>query len=516
MAVVNIGMTTILKGFVDIATGDSSILLSQNLIAAILLLVLEGIWSLVIAVSYQVSCAKIARKIRLELTDRLYHSSLLEMQSRHVGEYMMNLTEDVEKVSGCLSMLVRDTVGNALTAVLAILYLFFLNWKLALILLICIPLLIFCIAVFSPIVQRTSRKDKENEENIRVYFQDVLDKIALFKISFMGKKLESKASKLLDAKVKSARRLGAAEGGSLFLNNVMGTSMFLIAMGGGAYFVTRGELEVGAMIAVVQLSNYIIWPFTAIGDIISNVNQSIVSAGRLERIYSLTAEPEWVASPNEEVTGLRLSNVSFGYKNNRILEGIDAQFEKNQIVGIVGESGGGKSTLLKVISGLYLPEAGKVEVMLADGSAQDHIRPYVGLVPSADLVFCDTIEANICMAKELDKERLRTCADMANIGRYIESLDEQYNMVVGNGKKALSSGQEQRIGIARALYQGAEIMLFDEPTANLDAESIDVFLDTLDKIAPEKICIVVTHDPRVMEHCSQVYEVRDGGLVWIT
>ncbi len=99
---------------------------------------------------------------------------------------------------------------------------------------------------------------------------------------------------------------------------------------------------------------------------------------------------------------------------------------------------------------------------------------------------------------------------MANIDRYIDSLEQGYETEIGNGKRALSSGQEQRIGIARALYQGAQILLFDEPTANLDAESIGVFLDTLEKIAPEKICIVVTHDPRVMERCDAVIKLKDG------
>ncbi len=513
-AAVNMGIASVLKRFVDIAIGDSQMRLLQNFAAAIFVLILAGALFLTNAVCSRVSCARITGKIRLELTGKLYRSSLLEMQEHHVGEYMTNLTEDVEKVGGCFPGLIRGAVGNALSSVFAIFFLFYLNWKLALLLLVCIPLLIFCIAVFSPIVQRASLREKRNEERVRVCFQDALEKIALFKINFMGQKLEEKASKLLGDKVDSARMLGMAEGGSEFLNNAMGSVMFLIAMGGGAYFVMRGEMVVGAMIAIVQLSNYIIWPFTAIGGIISDVSQAIASAGRLDRIYSLTEEPERMDVPQKrgEVSRVRLENVSFGYRDVRILEGISAEFEKKKIVGIVGESGGGKSTLLKVISGLYRPEEGSIEVSFADGSVGADIRSCVGLVPPADLVFGDTIENNICMAMEPDQERLARCAAMANIDRYIDSLEQRYQAEIGNGKKELSSGQEQRIGIARALYQGAEVLLFDEPTANLDAESIDVFLDTLEKIAPEKICIVVTHDPRVMERCDTVIEVKGGNF----
>ncbi|MDE7043416.1 MAG: ATP-binding cassette domain-containing protein, partial [Acetatifactor sp.] len=95
---------------------------------------------------------------------------------------------------------------------------------------------------------------------------------------------------------------------------------------------------------------------------------------------------------------------------------------------------------------------------------------------------------------------------------YIETQDKRYDTVIGDGSQALSSGQDQRICIASALYQGSGILLFDEPTSNLDAESIDIFLDTLDRVAADRICIVVTHDPRVLERCNQVYEVEKGAL----
>ena len=516
LAAVNIGIASVLKGFVDIATGDSGMTLGENVAAAFLILVTEGILSMVTSVSYQISCNRIGQKLRLELSARLYRSHLLEMQNYHVGEYMTNLTADVEKVSGCIPTIAKNAVGNGLTAVLAVLYLFWLNWKLALLLLICIPLLILCIAVFSPIVQKASRRDKENEEKIRVYFQDVLEKIALYKINLMGKKFEERARGMLGAKVQSARRLGAAEGGSAFLNNVMGMSMFLISMGGGAYFVMRGELVVGAMIAVIQLTNYIVWPFTAIGDIISNVNQSIVSAERLDRIYSLPEEPaqsgtgEQISASRQEVSCLRIRGITFRYGEHCILKDVNADFGRNGIIGIVGESGGGKSTFLRIASGLYRPEEGEVSVVLADGSIRNNVRPYVGLVPAADLIFRDTIEANICMAMEPDRERLEQCAAMANIDRYIGEQEQRYDTVIGDGSRPLSSGQEQRIGIARALYQRAGILLFDEPTANLDAESIDIFLDTLDKAAADRICVVVTHDPRVMERCSRVYCLNES------
>ena len=116
------------------------------------------------------------------------------------------------------------------------------------------------------------------------------------------------------------------------------------------------------------------------------------------------------------------------------------------------------------------------------------------------------------MAKEPEQGRLDRSAASANIGKYIDSLDARYQTVIGDGKAALSSGQAQRIAIARLLYQEAEILLFDEPTANLDAESIGIFLETLRAVSKGRVCIVVTHDPRVAASCDSILELKDGAL----
>ena len=117
---------------------------------------------------------------------------------------------------------------------------------------------------------------------------------------------------------------------------------------------------------------------------------------------------------------------------------------------------------------------------------------------------------NICMAQSRDDEKMTQCAKMANIWEYIKVLDQGFETWIGDGEQAMSSGQMQRIAIARALYQGKKVMLFDEPTANLDEESIQIFIRTLQNIAKEHICIVATHDKRVQQICQTIYEVRNG------
>lgn len=516
MGVVNMGMTTVLMNLVNIAAGNLEQSIGRNVIWAIFFLGLEGLMGLMTMVAYRMAVNRTSQRMRGELENRIYHASLLALQKKHVGEYMTYLTADVEHVADCIPSILRKTVSNGLTTILALVYLFFLNWKMALILICVVPLLIFCVAVFSPIVQKMSKADKENEERIRVYLQEILDKILILKTCTMGRILGQKTDQLLDRKVESARRLGVAEGGSSFLNNVLGTSMMMIAMAGGAYFVVQGELEVGALIGVVQLSNYIIWPFTALGDVISKANQSIVSARRLRVIYELEQEKtvyeRKLIKNQEKIQSVEAKNLSFAYGESMVLQQVNASFPVGNISAIVGESGSGKSTLLKAISGLYIPTNGGVYLHMGDSETniQNIGCGYCVYVPPDQLIFRDTVAGNICMAQSRDDEKMTQCAKMANIWEYIKGLDQGFETWIGDGEQAMSSGQMQRIAIARALYQGKKVMLFDEPTANLDEESIQIFIRTLQNIAKEHICIVATHDKRVQQICQTIYEVRNG------
>ena len=245
IAFVNIGMTAVLQEFVDIAVCGSASLLRRNTFLALLFLVCEGILRLISAVAYRMSCAKIIQELRKGLFEKIYDSSLIDLQQSSVGEYMTNLTTDAEKVSECVPAFLRKTIGNAATAVLAVIYLFLLNWKLALILLICVPLLIVCIMAFSPIVQRTSRTDQDNEEAIRVYLQDIIDKMPILKVYRMKDRFYEKTGRYMHLKRKSSAKLGCAEGGAEFLNNILGTTMFLIAMGVAPTMLRKGNWLLG-------------------------------------------------------------------------------------------------------------------------------------------------------------------------------------------------------------------------------------------------------------------------------
>ena len=517
-AVVNLGLTTILKNLVNIAAGDLSLSLSFNLILSVGFVLLEGAAAITTALTYRLSTETSTKKLRLRLCKKYYESDLLSIEKHHAGEYLTNLTTDVENVSSCIPSMIRQTVGSGLSAIAAIVYLFIINWKMALIMLISVPLLILCIAAFSPVLQKASETDKKNEENTRVFIQELLQKITIFKVGVIGQFVENKLLSLLNKKVESSKKLGLAEGGSEFLNNIMGTTMMLVSIGGGAYFATKGELTVGSLIAVVQLANYIVWPFVGTGAIISQVNQSIASAKRLGVIESLEAEKEFSGDFEEKrIQSLRFDHVSFSYEDKHILENVNAEFIPDCTIGVIGESGSGKSTILKLIAGLYKPAQGSITASYSGNSQYEgSLIPYTAIVPPDNQIFQDTVRTNICMGRTFDSKKFSECIKMANISDFVESLEEKENTVIGDGKRALSSGQEQRIAIARMLYQGSKILLFDEPTANLDSESTEILIQTLRVVKKDHVCLIATHDKKLIDILNIVYEVRERNLVKVS
>ena len=264
------------------------------------------------------------------------------------------------------------------------------------------------------------------------------------------------------------------------------------------------------MIAVVQLANYIIWPFTNIGAIVADVNHSIVSAERLDRILSLIKERK-EGRQARRFDSICLQDVSFSYGGESVVSKLSAEFFVGKIIGIVGESGCGKSTLLKLISGLYQPQQGHIEKRESE-TKENLVPACVGFVPTTDSVLEDSLANNICMSAPIDETRMQKCAAMANLDTYVRPLPLAYGTDIGKGKQELSSGQQQRVGLARAFYQDSNILIFDEPTSNLDDESASVFIKSLVSISSEYICIIATHDDRLKKHCDRLFKMDMGKL----
>lgn len=395
--------------------------------------------------------------------------------------------------------LIINVYGGCMMGIAAMVYMFWVNWKLAMIILIAIPILGVTTKMFTPIHQKWSKVDKENEDENRVQMQESLDHLIMAQIFHIEKYMIEKMKKNYERKRKSSRSLGAIEGIFVFINNTTGSLMFLLIMAFGAYFTVHGEFSVGNMIAVLNLLNYVVWPFANISNSISEVNQAKVSAQRIIEVQKLgkrKADTQLMRSEKQE--GFLLHNAYFAYdEKNQILNNLNLRLRKAGSIAIVGNSGSGKSTLLRLLLGIYHPNRGDVHSNFKSGK--------IVFVPSDKFIFTGTVRENICLSDDFDMELFEKAVRMANAYDFINELPEKYDTEIGDGKQNLSSGQMQRIALARAYYTKAECIIFDEPTSNLDNLSIGIFHETICELSKNCLCIIATHDRKTLSVCDRIF-----------
>ncbi len=501
-----------MKMFIDIAVGNTENSLLTVALYCIAAIALYGVAVMVNSVLAKYIYGVTERELRKELMGVIITRKLTEISKQHSGKLTTILTADVQAVSSCFTAVAENIVGGTVSALLAAVALFFLNWKIALILIVLTPLTMLLTGALTPRLQKLSAADKANDELNRSVMQENLNKITLIKAYSMQSKTVEKVEKNYKDKLKSGVRLGVWEGLAVFVGTLSGNIVSLAALGLGSFFVLSGETTVGSLIMIVQLLNYIIIPITKFPSAVALTGQTLASAKRIGGVHELSEEHVG-ASVSSAADTLVAEALSFAYDTgDNILNEVDLSFQKGEVTGIVGKSGSGKSTLLKLLMGLYSPANGSVTLQCGTEKVSgENIIANVAYVPPADYLFSGTIAENIAMSNNFDTEKLKAAAVGANIFDYIQALDNGFDTVLGEGGNTVSSGQAQRIAIARAIYKNG-VFIFDEPTANLDRETIKLFQSTVKKLAESNICIIVTHDRSTVEICDKIYTLENGKI----
>lgn len=511
----------IFKGYMDIAISESSMTFLQMTIFSIIIIVVFAFTHIASSVLEGYSYSKIEKGLRISLIEQIVKKYLLDINKMHTAEIQNRLTTDVATISDFFNQLFGQMSLGIFTSVFSIIFLFILNWKITLLFLVMIPLLTLLITVFSPKLQKAAEIDSKNEDANRSYMQETLTLLPLFQVYSMGKNIGKYTQYLYEKKKASKIKLSFLEGSFGFLNSLTSFGIFIITSAVGAYFVIKGENTVGDLVAMIQLSNYIMLPLTEAPKFLATYNNTINSVKRVREIEDVenrnVIEPEDRSSFS--VDSIKLNHLSFEYEKEKpILVDINVVFPKDKIIGIIGKSGNGKSTLIKLILGLYIPEGREMIEIRKEGESKNYYN-YEGIisyVPSENFVFRGTIKDNICMSRPFEENKFKSACKAANIDQLVSSFKLKENESVKESGNNLSMGQKQRLAIARAIYADTSVIIFDEPTANLDIESINLFKETIQNLSKGKICIIVTHDANIASICDTVYRLEEKNLTLLS
>jgi len=415
----------------------------------------------------------ITYKIRLRVLSHLKNLSINEYENLKTGDIASRLISDVNTVEEFLIKSVSRFVISALTLIGVAIVLLLINWKLGLFILILNP---FVVVLSGKIARKVKKYKAAQNRSISIFQEALIETLELFeqikaynKEDFFFKKLFNLTKELKQKAFDFSYKVEAFNKLS-FLVFLIGFEIFRAA---GILAVAYDNLTIGLMLAVYS---YLWFMMTPIQDIISIQYSYFAAKAALDRInetLELKTEPKFPhkQNPFENPVQIEIQNISFKYnESDWILKNASAAIRPNKITALIGASGGGKTTLAKIIAGFFTPNEGDIKYngVSFKEIGLDKIRENVSLILQETRLFNDTLLFNLTLGKEFSEDEIWKALKLAELKETVEKWPEKLNTYVGKNGVKLSGGQKQRVAIARALLHKPKIIILDESTSALD------------------------------------------------
>jgi ATP-binding cassette, subfamily B, bacterial HlyB/CyaB len=410
-----------------------------------------------------------------EIIDHMLRLPLQYFERRPVGELSTRINE-LENIRQFLTGTALTVGLDALFSVVYIVVMLFYSWQLTLVGLATIPVFVIITLIASPTVSKQLRTKAERNSDTQSYLVEVMSGIQTVKAQNIELRArfswQERYARYVVAGFKTVVTSTLATSTSNFLNKLSS----LLVLWVGSYLVLQGELTLGELIAFRIISGYVTSPILRLAQLWQNFQETALSLERLSDIVDTPQEAEQDRDniPLPQIVGsVKYDNVSFRFASNGPLQlsNVNVDIPAGKFVGIVGQSGSGKSTMMKLLLRLYEPEAGRILVDGYDISKVElySLRRQVGVVPQETLLFDGTVQENIALTNpEATTEEIIEAARVAAAHDFIMNLPNGYNTRVGERGAGLSGGQRQRIAIARSVLQRPKLLVLDEATSALD------------------------------------------------
>ncbi|WP_054939290.1 ABC transporter ATP-binding protein [Paenibacillus ihuae] len=465
--------------------------------------------------------AKIRNELRLEMMGHTLRLPQSYFDRNHSGDLLSRFTNDNQSVGEACGRVMIDLIRNPLLALAAFAYLLYINWLLALICFAMGPLLFLTGKVFGNAMRINSVKLQESMSRTTSFLNDILGSSVVFKSFSIERRLLKQYQGHSEDINATEQNRGKIEGATGALASLLGNATFVLALIIAGWFVAKGKLEVVAMIAFIQLMNYLIMPFSSLPGLVASMQQSLGAAERIFEVIDEPAEVKVLPEPMEkqpDFERLVLSEVSFQYPDagKSSLCKISMELPQGSQVAVVGPSGGGKSTLFKLLLGFYTPDEGAIAVNGTDikDLSLDHLRSYFAYVPQESGLYTGSIRDNIQNGRPgAPDDEIEDALRQANAYDFVMELPDGMDTDIGEHGSRLSGGQRQRLSIARAMLKNAPVLLLDEATAALDNESEKMVQQAIRKLMKDKSTIVIAHRLSTIQNADLILVMENGEIV---
>ena len=459
--------------------------------------------------------ARLEISLRSYIFSKIFKKKYEKICRHHSGELMNNLSSDVTVVSEGITQILPVVLSAIVRLICSIVALLMIDAVFALAFLIA-GLMVFGISSFMRVkIKYFHKKSQETGGKVRAYMQENIENVLAVKVFSGEDKVVDRADKLQEEnfKIRMKKRNYSVMGHSTFHFIASAGYVFALIYGGIIIF-NGGSLSYGDLSAILQLVNNVQMPFMTFSMVIPKFFSMISSAERLIEVEEIEEEPPFEKINAKETYAsmqkIEFESLKFAYDRDVVLDGLSLTVNKGEIVAITGTSGIGKSTLFKLLLGVYGLNDGKITITTANEEINvgESTRTLFSYVPQGNMLFSGTIRENLLFINpEADEELLKKAIKISEAEGFISELPLGIDTVIGEKGHGLSEGQLQRLALARAILSNAPIMLLDEATSALDEKTERKVLENLKRLSDVTV-LIVTHKKAALDFCDKKIEFQ--------
>ncbi|MCH9741088.1 MAG: ABC transporter ATP-binding protein/permease [Epsilonproteobacteria bacterium] len=504
--------TATVNQFVEVSSAEYYIL-----IVFVLTVIIRAV-SVVLSIVRKAYIDQVIEDIRLSMRKKilahLRDVSMSEYDILGSGAVSSKMTTDIASVMKFLSGSIGNITVQVLTLIGISIILLYLNWQLALIILVLNPLVI---KIFIGAFKKVSKMMKERNKAISSFTNSLTESLELFnQIRVQNREVHFTDTVNADAKDIRDRSYEF----QLSSNRTMSISRVLLRYSNdlfkaiAVYLVFLGDMSIGEMLAIFVYAGMVMPPIHMIIKFVQDYHDAKEGMDRLNDILRLSIEAKYEMKidpfRDSKTASIELKDVTFAYDENKmVLKDFNLNVYAGEKVAITGETGSGKSTLANILMGLYPINSGEIfyNGVEAKEIGYKKIREHIGFVLQAPLMFNATLRYNLSLGEEYSDEEMLEVLKIAQLYDFVNELPEKLDTIVGKNGTKLSGGQRQRLSIARVLLDKPKVIIFDESTSSLDTKTEDKLLNALDEYIKDKTVITIAHRQTTIDKADRVVKL---------
>ena len=464
---------------------------------------------------------EVRRDIQTDMFSSLIVADTKLVDNKHSGKFIANLTNDVNTITNLVSTAILNLFKDSLTLIGLLTVMFYQNWKLALISIIMIPLASYAARIIGKRMGKATTQQMDTAGVLNSYLIEIFKNHKLTKIFQKETYEKLRAEKLINRFKENSKKINIifvrASPIMEFLTGIMIAFLIFYA----AKLITKNELEVSNFFSFLAAMMLAYQPVRSLATLNIVVQQGLAGARRVIPVIDDIPEiKDRKDSKNLIINNAKIEfeNIDFKYSENeaKILNSLNLKIPGGKMTALVGHSGAGKSTILNLIPRFYNAESGEIKIdeQSINDLTVNSVRKNISLVSQDTTLFDDTIKNNIAYANlDASYEEIVEAGKFSFASEFIEKLPKKYDTIIGENGVRLSGGEKQRLSIARAILKKSQIILLDEATSSLDAETEDKIQKAINFLTKGRTTIVIAHRLSTILNSDKIYVIDHGKVV---